>query len=127
MPKSGQRGGAEQKAGDDVSLAAVLAANIKELMKHSLYRERLGSNPKLGSATKLGSSAIHRVRAGHNATLETLEALAKAFDLEPWQLLVPINDPKNPPALKTLSEAEVAFYAKIDEAERALKALKEGA
>lgn len=122
MPTNGLPADEESTA---TSMAKVLAANVTILM--AAYPEEFGSNPKLGKATGLGPSAISRLRAGHNATLKTLEALASAFDLSPWQLLVPITDHKNPPALKVPTASETAFYAKIDAAEKALKELREGA
>lgn len=119
------RGLPEDEESTATPMAKVLAANVTILM--AAHADELGSNPKLGKRTKLGPSAISRLRSGHNATLKTLEALAEAFELSPWQLLVPILDPKNPPALKVPTASEKAFYAKINAAEEALKALREGA
>lgn len=126
MPKhgQGQPAPAEDESPVATKTALVVAANVRALMDRD---EELNSNLKLGGKTKLGHSAISRILHGQNITLKSLEALGRVFELEPWQLLVPIVDPKNPPALKVFTEAEKAFYAKIDEAEKALKALKEGA
>jgi transcriptional regulator with XRE-family HTH domain len=89
--------------------AQLLAENLKNLMK--AYPE-LGSNPKLGKKTGLGASGISRLVNGHNATIETLERISKAFGLEPWQLLVQGLDPKSQPTLQPLSKREAALYAK---------------
>jgi transcriptional regulator with XRE-family HTH domain len=82
----------------------------------------LGSNPKLAKRTGLSTSTIHRLRNGDvDATLSTLEALSKAFDLEPWQLLVANFDPKNRPVLQPLSEQERRLYARLAEVAKEIK------
>lgn len=74
----------------------------------------LSSNPKLSEKTKLGTGTIHRIRNGQaDANLSTLEALAKAFDLQPWQLLVPNFDPGNLPALLNATEAEMRLWERL--------------
>jgi transcriptional regulator with XRE-family HTH domain len=101
----------------------VVAANVKALM-HAKGNEHLNSNPKLGKKSGLGAGSISRVINGHNATLETLEALAKAFGLEPWQLLVEGWTPKNPPALQPISESEKRLYQQFRELRQRLQELE---
>jgi transcriptional regulator with XRE-family HTH domain len=86
------------------STAKVLGANLQALMaSHS----DLNSNPKLAKKTGLGTGSVSRLRNGEvDPTLSTLEKVAKAFDIAPWQLLVPGIDPSNLPALLSASEAE---------------------
>ena len=87
--------------------ASVLAANIKALMA---AHPELGSNPKLGKKTGLGSSAVSRLINGHNGTIETLDRIADAFQIDTWSLLVPGLDPKHPPTLQPLSAREAELY-----------------
>jgi transcriptional regulator with XRE-family HTH domain len=93
--------------------ARVLAANVRSLMQ---AHKELGSNPKLGKKTGLGASGISRLINGQNATLGSVERVARAFNVEPWHLLVPGFDPKRLPTLSPVSEGELALYARIAQA-----------
>jgi transcriptional regulator with XRE-family HTH domain len=65
----------------------VLAQNLNRLMA-STYA--LDSNTKMARHAKLGLGTIGRVRnAEVDATVDTLDKLAEAFDVQPWQLLAP--------------------------------------
>lgn len=98
--------------------AIVLGANVSALMVASAHKPGamslgtdLSSNPKLAKKTGLGTGTISRLRNGSvNANLETLDAIAKAFDVEPWQLLVPGMDPNNTPVLQTAGDSERELY-----------------
>jgi len=98
--------------------AIVLGVNVSALMAASAPKPDapkggtdLSSNPKLAKKTKLGTGTISRLRNGSvNANLETLEAIAKAFDVEPWQLLVPMMDPNNAPVLQAAGDSERELY-----------------
>ncbi|MES2910583.1 MAG: hypothetical protein V4718_04295 [Pseudomonadota bacterium] len=90
--------------------AAVVSANLNTLMK--AYPD-LSSNLKLDKKTKIGTGAISRARNGQNLTLITMEALAKAFDLEVWQLLVPGLDPANAPVLGIAGKKEQELYKRF--------------
>ena len=102
---------------DEVSTASdtakVLGANLRALMGS---QPELSSNPKLAEKTKLGTGTISRLKNGQvDATVSTLEALAKAFDMAPWQLLVPNLDPSNRPTLQPVSEQERRLYERLRE------------
>lgn len=67
----------------------VLAANLKALMSASTSLRTL---PELIAATggKVTNGTLDRIRRAESATtVDTLEPIAAAFGLEPWQLLVP--------------------------------------
>lgn len=99
--------------------AKVLGKNLSALMAATLD---LSSNPKVAKRTGLSTSTIHRLRNGDvDATLSTLEALSKAFDLEPWQLLVVNFDPRNRPVLQPLTELERRLYARLAEVAKEIK------
>lgn len=88
--------------------AVTLGQNVSALMGGN---ESLDSNPKVSKATKLSTSTLSRLRNGQvNANLETLEAIAEAFDVEPWQLLVPGFQPANPPVLGMAGQKEQDLY-----------------
>lgn len=76
--------------------AEVLAANVQRLM--DFVGE--GTQTGLEKATKVPQKTISRVLNQENSSqLATIEDLARGAGLEPWQLLVPGLDPKNPPKL----------------------------
>ncbi len=51
-------------------------------------------------ASKISQGTLGRaLGAGSGLTLETLEAVATALDISPYQLLVDIVDPANPPII----------------------------
>lgn len=89
----------------------ILADNLNRLMAE---RWALDSNPKLSAVTKLSTSTISRLRnAAAACTLDTLDLLAEAFEIWPWQLLVPNLDPANFPVLRTLSAEEAMMYERL--------------
>ena len=89
----------------------VLAENLNHLM--SAYPS-LDSNPKLARRSKLGVGTIARVRNSDAAVnLDTLDKLAGCFDLHPWQMLVPNLDPKSPPVLRSMSQAESDLFDRL--------------
>lgn len=67
----------------------VLADNIRALMGDTTYA---------AFPAKVADGTINRVLAGQNVRLSTLDALARGFKLQAWELLCPALDPENPPA-----------------------------
>jgi transcriptional regulator with XRE-family HTH domain len=108
---------AETHAPDQSALAITVGQNLTALMRATkgLPNDKdLSSNPRLDNKVKLGTSALSRIRNGvGNPTLSTIEALAKAFGVEPWHLMVPGFDPKHLPTLQPLSERERQLYARF--------------
>lgn len=51
--------------------------------------------------------------------LDSLQGLAKAFGLQPWQMLIPELDPANPPLL-AISKEEKDLYARLQAAAKAI-------
>lgn len=102
-------------------METVLAQNLAALMAaHPL----LTSQQAVAAAAKragytVDQKTVSRVlRAEVSVQLVTLEALARAFEVEPYQLLVPGLDPRNPQVLRRLSEAEERLYRALEEARR---------
>jgi uncharacterized membrane protein YhfC len=67
---------------------ATLATNLADLMGKN---SGLSSALLIEKATKgaIGHSTVARMKAGSNATLDNVQALAALFNLEAWQLLHP--------------------------------------
>lgn len=86
-----------------LSIKAVLADNVRKIL------ERDDSNPTSWTKTPGQKKAVQRILAGHNAELETIEEIARLADLQPWQLLFPNLDVRNPPVF-AISEEERKLY-----------------
>ena len=91
---------------------AVLRQNLKALMLN-------GDGPRSQSAlhkkSGVAQATIGRILSveGENARIETVDRIAKAYGLEPWQLLVAGMDPANAPVLQTVSSEESALYERL--------------
>lgn len=91
------------------SAVAVLARNLNALMEW-----RGTANRRLAQACGVGEGSIQRIRRGQTAaTLTTLEAIAKHFGFEPWQLLIEEFDPRQPPQLAYPSNSERELYQRF--------------
>lgn len=94
----------------------VLAENLRALMATHLD---LDSQPKLAKAAKLNQTTIGRVLgAKHRVQIDTLESLARAFHLEPYQLLIPGLNARNPQVLRMLNAAEERLYKALEDARK---------
>ena len=92
----------------------ILAENVRSLMDAN--KMELGSQPKLAKAAKLDQTTVGRVLgAKHKVQIDTLESLARAFGVEPYQLLIPGLDAKNPQILRALSAVEERLYKVLEE------------
>lgn len=102
------RGSTDEERKSASRTASVFGRNLTQLMA---AHAELCSNPKLSKKTGLGTGTISRLKNGAvDATLSTVEAIAKAFDVQPWQLLVDGFDPKTLPTLQPLTERERQLY-----------------
>lgn len=85
------------------ALRKVLAENLGKLKAHRNLTE--GQLAKNGG---IGTGSAHRALVGQNASLATLQGLAKAVGLPAWALLFPGLEPAKPPPLTPAAiEAEV--------------------
>ncbi len=65
----------------------VLWQNVSALMTDRYGRENL---TRLASEAKIGPGTVSRIKAHETSVgLDVVEALARLFKIEPWQLLVP--------------------------------------
>jgi transcriptional regulator with XRE-family HTH domain len=104
-----------------VGVALILAANLQRLMQHAADRHDYARATARALETyierqgwaRVGKSTIHRILKGSTPpALDTLEAIARAYDLQVWQLLAPNLDPTNPPVIP-LTETEEALYRRM--------------
>ena len=108
--QSKPKGESDAAARSTVS-AKVLGVNLSELMK---IHDTLNSNPTVAKRTGMSASTIHRMRHGEvDATLRTLEKLAGAFGVRPWELLLPGFDAANRAPAKPLSDKVRKLLAEI--------------
>ncbi len=74
---------------------------------------------RLAEQAGLTPSTVGRILASEHApVIDTLEAIALAFRLQLWQMLVPDLDPSNPPTVP-YTDAERELYWRIKSAARA--------
>lgn len=89
---------------------SVLSTNLKALMEAS---EDLRTQAALGKKCKINQRTVGRIlNEEHSPQLKQIEAIASAFGLLPWQLLVPGFDPKSPPSCET-TKVEKELYDKL--------------
>lgn len=62
----------------------------------------------------LDQTTVNRILAGQDPKLSTVMKIAEKTELDPWQLLLPDLDHKNPPVIRGASETEQRLWKKID-------------
>lgn len=88
----------------------ILANNLKRLMA---AHETLKTQAAVGKACGINQRTVgYIINQEHSCGLKQLEAIAQAFDLQPWQLLVPNLDPKSPPVCE-FTKVERDLYKKL--------------
>lgn len=98
----------------------ILAANLERLMAEADGdgRTQIG----LKRASGVAQATIGRIlRRETDATIDTVQALALAFELHAWQLLVPNLDVKQPPTLRSLTKEEERLYDAFSKAYKTLE------
>ena len=88
----------------------VLSKNLRTLMETS---DGLRTQAALAKRCGIDQRTVGRIlNAEHSPQLKQIEAIAAAFGLQSWQLLVPGLDPKNPPVCE-LTAVEKELYDKL--------------
>lgn len=106
------------------ALREVVAANLKALMK-AYAEDDLGTPAKIAKKVGLGRNTVKRMAdAAHGSTLDTIEAVAGAFPVHPWQMLVPGMKAAQMPVLAVPGKSERAFYERVEHLERQVADLK---
>jgi transcriptional regulator with XRE-family HTH domain len=98
------------------SLKIIVAQNLQKLREahdetQTNFAKRCGMAQRVYGRLENGENWQH---------LESLDKIARTFDLHVWQLLLPDFDPKNPALLRKASDKELAFYEKIKAAAKEL-------
>ena len=90
----------------------VLRSNLLCLMSATHGPKTQG---ELHRKSKVAQATIGRILGakGNNATIETVDRLAKAYGLQGWQLLIAGMDPTNPPVLQPISKQERELYERL--------------
>lgn len=103
----------------------VLARNIEKLIEQHLGEA--GDKPlALAKASGLSKSTVQRILARETgASLDNIEALAEAFDVSVYQLMLPALDPANPQVVKGAAAEERRLYRAWQTAKLREQAVKE--
>lgn len=81
----------KKRTEEELDLRFLFGANLYRL------RKKLGiSQGELSLKWGLSQSAVSRLEAGQNVTLRTIAYCAKEFGLEPYQMLMPLDQPIPP-------------------------------
>lgn len=92
-------------------MRTVVAANVRALIDDH-YKESPNKPMALSKATGLSLSSVQRVLSAEaGASIDTLEAIANAFEISVYQLVLPNLDPQNPQVVSGASAAERGMYA----------------
>lgn len=100
------------------NLKQILWESTLQLMEWRYGRENL---TRLATDCGIGPGTASRIKDRQTEVrLETIEAIAKKFGFEAWQLLCPGFDPRNPPALSGVDLPEdqrqlLEAYRALDE------------
>lgn len=99
-----------------------LAENLSALMA---ARPSLDTFKKIVAAGGPSNGTLDRIRRMESGcSVDQLDALARVFELDPWQLLVPGLAPNNPPIVRGVTEAEQRLWRKVDGLVRELGELR---
>lgn len=102
------------------SIAQVFADNVQRIVK-----EQFDSNQTAAAkAWGMHQRTLGRVINGEQAAnLRTVEEIATALHMEPWQLLIKEVEYKNPPQLLGQSKEMVEFMSRLKKAAEMLPTL----
>ncbi len=96
---------------DSTSLRDIIGKNLTELMKSDMS---LNTLDKVATKSGVGRGTVDRMKKADVAvTVDTLEAIANTFKLQPWQLLIPNLIPSNPPVLQPQTATERELYKRL--------------
>lgn len=120
LASKSMKGKKKQQKPDSI-YRAVLARNVKALMEFHFAES---SNKPLAVARATGTgglskSTVQRILAGTiGVNLETLDLIATALNVLPYQLLLPRLDARNPQVVKGATEEERKLYSDYERGRR---------
>lgn len=99
----------------------IVASNLEALMANSKFFK---TQAAVGKAAKVDQKTIGRILNRTNEpSLDVIAKVAKVFDLEPWQMLVPHLEPSNAPMLAQQSAALRKLYANLGNTVEAIEGI----
>ena len=97
----------------------IIAKNIRTLLDAKF--NEIDTQTKLAKKSGVVQKTISRILScGISTSVECMDGIAAAFQLETWQLFVINLDPHNLPILGTLSEKQKALYKQLVQAAKEL-------
>jgi hypothetical protein len=97
----------------------ILSANLRALMASHAHLDTLKKITGAGGPSNGTLDRIRRMESG--CSIDELDKLARIFELESWQLLVPDLDPTNPPMLAHVTERQRELYEKLKQVAKTLR------
>jgi transcriptional regulator with XRE-family HTH domain len=92
---------------------------VTKLMQKHYGGENL---TRLAKDCKFGPGTASRMKEAKTSVgVEILDKIAKHFQVESWELLVPTFDPSNRPTLQPVSEQERRLYERLKEVAKEIK------
>lgn len=111
-----------------MSARETLADNLRRLMEsHHTLKSTLAIEKATDAiGQKVGKSTIDRaLKCQTTLNLDYIDAIAKVYGLDAWQLLTPNIVPRNPPVLRTVGDVEDKLYQKLGELAKEIVTLQE--
>ena len=106
----------------------VIADNLRALMNRpgrQAETERALAERAAARGHEISQSSINRVlNCEVSCGVDHLVILAKLYELEAWQLLVPQLNPTDPPVLTSITRSLAEFQSKLSEQADALAAMQ---
>jgi transcriptional regulator with XRE-family HTH domain len=97
----------------------VLWNSVSSLMQKHYGEENLS---RLARECKIGPASASRIKEAKTSVgLEIIDKIAKHFQVQTWELLVPAFDPSNRPTLQPVSEQERRLYERLREVAKEIK------
>lgn len=100
--------------------------NLREILAINVLTLKSARNLSQTKIAKMSGGAMDQTTVGRiermqiATTVDMIDGLARAFELEPWQLLTPNLDPKNPPILREPTREERELWKKLTESAKQL-------
>jgi transcriptional regulator with XRE-family HTH domain len=91
---------------------------------HALMLKHYGKEnlTRLARECKIGPGTASRLKEGETSVgLETIDKIARHFNVQAWELLVPNFDPANRPTLQPITEQERRLYERLREVAKEIK------
>lgn len=107
-------------------VAHAVAENLARLIEWAAKNPKLDRGPasinSLARAAGVSRPTVDRLLAGDAGPgIDSVERVARAYELEAWQLQVPSLDPSDPPTLREASESERELHRALREVQEKLR------